>query len=205
MGSSTEASFPTLDQTNMTDFAVSPSGAVHQNQPFDLVGSPTQALDFWNALSVDGFPAWPLNDGFVLDATEMQPTATNGHNAQIHDHDFTENGVISGEPSPSEFDLPPPVLDLAKIWVTNLQSNDDPSLLSRKASPRMTPLPYTGDITDVDDHYRLRLSKVLLTPPPQQDPLPSSDFLVRHIFRPAPEHRLMIVPEPLCADVLFSV
>jgi hypothetical protein len=147
---------------------------VSTDQAFDLVGTPNIPLDFWNMPFTEDFSAWSMNGGLSLDAIDMPPTTID---TQMLDREPTIHTYTPAEPSPSEFDLPPPVLDLGKIWFTNLQSSEERLQHPPMVSPATTPAAHHNHATDVDDNYRLRLSKSLVSSPPQQDPLPSSDFL----------------------------
>lgn len=91
------------------------------------------------------------------------------------------------DPSPSEFTLPPPVVNLGRIWFTKARgAKEQPRYLLPSSIATTSPLPQQDDLTHVDDQYRQRLSKVFLRPVPQDDPLPSSDFLVCWLISASP-------------------
>jgi len=142
----------------------------------DLGGNQNMPWNFWNTLFVEDFSTWPMNSAFSMDALDMAPVSTDVHDMPMPDHGTPTNFPIE-EQSPSEFNLPPPIIDLVSIWFTKLPGSDE-QLPNLPPSPAATtPNDQCIDAT-VDDQYRLRLRKVFLTPPPQDNRLPSSDFIV---------------------------
>jgi hypothetical protein len=74
-------------------------------------------------------------------------------------------------------DMEPSSPDLEKMWFTRLSSPEEDSTRFTPLSPAQSPTASVSDVADISDQYRLRLSKEIFSPLPQDDPLPSSDFL----------------------------
>ncbi len=143
----------------------------------DLSVNQDRPWDFWNAPFVEDFSTWPMNGAFSMDAVDMVPGGTHMHDIPMQNHATLTNNFPIEEQSPSEFNLPKPVVNLASIWFTKLPGSDVQFHNSPPSPAATTPNDQRSDAT-VDDKYRLRLSKVFLTPPPQDNRLPSSDFMV---------------------------
>lgn len=143
----------------------------------DLGGSQNRPWDFWNTPFVEDFSTWPMNGAFSMDAIDMALVGTNVQDMPTPDQELSTNFSIE-EKSLSEFNLPPPVLNLAAIWFTKLPNTDEQLPNSPPSPAATTPNDQRSEVTDVGDQYHLRLRKVLLTPPPQDNRLPSSDFMV---------------------------
>jgi hypothetical protein len=102
--------------------------------------------------------------------------STHVYDMPMPDHGPPTNFPIE-EQSPSEFNLPPPIVDLAPIWFIKLPGSDEQLPNSLPSPAATTPNDHRSNAT-VDDQYCFRLSKVFLTPPSQDNRLPSSDFMV---------------------------
>ncbi len=155
---------------------------------FDLAGtpeiqtaihSPTRAWEFWNSPITEGFPTSALNNGFVIDAVDIMSEGVLNEAMEMQHQESPENRQSSIASSPSDFNLPASVQDVELIWFTRMRVDVDrpkaPSSTTAQATP---PITHLSEPTDVDDQYRLRLSKVVHTLQPSDGPLPSPDFLV---------------------------
>ncbi|KFZ01298.1 hypothetical protein V500_00813 [Pseudogymnoascus sp. VKM F-4518 (FW-2643)] len=190
----------------MTDTAES---AAHEVLPVDPLRTSTRAWDFSDMQFTEDFPVWAIHGGFSVDTFNLAATALENdvQDMQMLDPELS-NRAQNPDSKLSEFTLPPPVVNLENIWFTKVQDvMEQPRYLLPFSTAPTDPVPQQ----DVGDQYRQHLSKSLLHPAPQDDPLPSSDFLnlcvsryftcfnplfpILHsaTFRPTPENGLLLL------------
>ena len=141
--------------------------------------SPARAWEFWSTPFAEAFQTSVLNGGFAENPIEIMPEDAPDRDMEMLHQELPMNTRASEVPSPSDFNVPPPIQNVERIWFTRLRAEDDaPKHLSATGSQATPPVTQCSELTDVDDQYRLQLSKAVLTPQPSDDPLPASDFLV---------------------------
>ena len=146
------------------------------------IQSPTRTWDFWNTPFGEGFqtPVW--NSNFSSNAVDLLPDQTLDQDMEMQRQESPTNRQLESSEvlSPSDFNVPPPIHNVERIWFTRIRADEDGRKLSSTTTAEATPPVTQGsELTDVDDQYRLQLTKAVLTPQPPDDPLPASDFLVR--------------------------
>ena len=168
-----------ISGTAMTD----PAASTSESQSADQASTSTTLWNFdsmpFSTQFLEDFPMWSVPGEVSLEAITFGATPVNVQDLQMLDPALFGNTPPLDGPSPSEFVLPPPVTNLGKMWFTKLQDAEEQPQYFKSSSVARTPGSDQEDITHVDDHYRERLCKAFLRPPPQEEPLPSSDFLVR--------------------------
>jgi hypothetical protein len=142
------------------------------------IHSPQRAWEFWSTPFAEGFQTSVLNGGFATNASDVMPEEALDQDIEMQHQELFVNRQSAEVLSPSDFNLPPPVQNVERIWFMRMHTNDDDPKLSPTTTQATPPVTQYSEFTDVDDQYRLQMSKAVLTPQPSDDPLPSSDFLV---------------------------
>ena len=146
------------------------------------IHSPTRAWEFWNTPFAEGFQTSVLNGAFVGNAVDLMPDQVLDQDMEMQRQESPTNKQLESSEvaSPSDFNVPPPIHNVERIWFTRIRAYEDGRKLSSMTAAEATPpITQCSEMTDVDDQYRLQLTKAVLTPQPPDDPLPASDFLVR--------------------------
>jgi hypothetical protein len=172
-----------ISGTGMADPAASNS---EEGQSADPASTSTTLWNFdsmpFNTQLLEDFSMWSVPGGLSLETINFASPPVNVQDVQMLDPALSRNIPPLDGPSPSEFTLPPPVTNLGKMWFTKFQDAEEQPQYFKSSSVVRTPGSDQEDITHVDDQYRERLSKAFLRPLPQDEPLPSSDFLVREFI-----------------------
>ena len=161
-------------QEDLMAFGV--AGTPHFQMP---INSPARAWDFWSTPFAEGFQTPALDGSFATNPVDVMPHEALDQDMEVQQQESSTNRQSSEVPSPSDFNVPPPIHNVERIWFTRIHVYEDGRELSSTAIVQATPpVTQSGEATDVDDQYRLQLTKAVLTPQPSEDPLPASDFLV---------------------------
>lgn len=146
-----------------------------------------------------------MDSGFSSTAGDIIPDEAHDHDMELQQQESPTNGLSSEVPSPSDFNVPPPIPSVERIWFTTIREDDhQPSNSSPMTAQAIPPVTQHSELTDVDDQYRLQLSKAILTPQLSDDPLPSSDFLVHRIMS-SYSKAVLTKSEFMRANVLYSL
>ena len=154
--------------------AISPDQLIHN------FGS--NMWDFESVGFLNDAPLWNMNGGFMMNEMGIP---------QMHDFPMdTEPEFVDSNVPHDRVDNPslpcgrksPAVMDMRDIWFTNIKRDDHlcnrtPSITQRRTSVSKSVTSPDGPEL-VDEDCRRELSKALTHPPPQEDLLPSSRFLV---------------------------
>ncbi len=127
----------------------------------------------------EDFQSSALNSGFAIDAVNIMSEGAIEETTDTQHQESPANRQSSIASSPSVFNLPTPIQSVEQIWFTRMRADlDRPKAPSSTTAQPTPPIAHISELTDVDDQYRLRLSKAVHTLQPPDGPLPSSDFLV---------------------------
>jgi hypothetical protein len=153
----------------MIDMTVSASSNAHIMELHDIFGPEIGSWDFGNSSIMEMFQIG--TGGYSMQAGSEPMLLQNTQPLQL-----SRNSNASRATQPGS-DMGPSSTDLEKMWFTRLSSPKEDSTRFTPFSPAQSPTASVSDVVDISDQYRLRLSKEIFSPLPQDDPLPSSDFL----------------------------
>ena len=145
------------------------------------IHSPARAWDFWSTPFIDAYQPSILDGSFATIAADTIPDQAPDQDVEMQHQDSVSDGPAESSevPTPSDFNVPPPINNVERIWFTKFRADEDSRRLSTIAIGHSTPsVTQCSEVTDVDDQYRLQLTKAVHNPQPSDDPLPASDFLV---------------------------
>jgi hypothetical protein len=156
----------------MIDMTVSASSNAHIMEFHDIFGPEIGSWDFGNSSMMEMFQIGP--GGYSMQAGQIASEPMLLQNTQPLQLPRNSNASRATQ---SGSDMEPSSPDLEKMWFTRLSSPEEDSTRFTPLSPAQSPTASVSDVADISDQYRLRLSKEIFSPLPQDDPLPSSDFL----------------------------
>jgi hypothetical protein len=158
----------------MIDMSVSTSSTAHRMEFHDIFGPEIGSWDFGNSSMMEMFQIGTTGDGYSMQTGQFASEPMLLQNTQPLQVPRNSNASRAAQ---SGSNMEPSSLDLQKMWFTRLSSPEEDSSRFTPLSPAQSPTASVSDVADISDQYRLRLSKEIFSPLPQDDPLPSSDFL----------------------------
>lgn len=137
--------------------------------------------DFSNVELMDDCLLWEQNSGFQTDVFRAAEIMESRRDVQLQSPGCSGDFQLSDGNNRSTKTELPPVLDLGNMWFTKIHRKGE-SLYDSPFTPASTST-YQSNLSPrvpevVVEDCRLGLSKALIPPSPQDDLLPSSEFLV---------------------------
>jgi len=159
----------------MIDISVSTSSTAHTMEFHDIFGPEIGLWDFGNSSMMEMFQIGTTGGGYSMQAGHIASEPMSLQNMQPSQVPRNSN---ASRPTQSGSNMEPSSPDLQKMWFTRLSSPEEASTRFTPLSPAQSPTATVSDVADISDQYRLRLSREIFSPLPQDEPLPSSEFLV---------------------------
>jgi hypothetical protein len=158
----------------MIDISVSTSSTAHTTEFHDIFGPEIGLWDFGNSSMMEIFQIGTTGGDYSMQTGHIALEPMSVRNTQPSQVSRNSNALRATQ---SGSNTEPSSPDLQKMWFTRLSSPEKDSTRFTPLSPAQSPTATVSDVADISDQYRLRLSKEIFSPLPQDEPLPSSDFL----------------------------